>query len=398
MITRFEPAREWLRYLAFATPVFVVLFLGFSPVSEAVFSEGPTSAADVTIRNDARVVMVVLDELPEVSLLDGSGHVDADLFPNFAALVRRRDLVPQHDHRGRLHAGRGARPAHRRLPDGAPPGRDRRDLPPQPVHAARRRLRPERERDRHPALPEELLRAATSDRGRHASGVRGLLDDAWTAWNRFAWPDRSKGTVSFAEARHRELRPRAADRRRVRALAAAGPGRPPRLPPRAPAPPAVALPPDRSGLRGGRRPRCAVTTRGPPTRWPAPPASGTCCSSRRPISCSGGSWTGCTQLGVYDRSLVVVTADHGVAFDEGEAVRGISEGAYEHVAWTPLFIKAPGQAKGRVDDQPVAVDRRAAHDRRPPRRRPAVEDGRPLGPRARGDPKERDPSTGRRST
>jgi hypothetical protein len=59
------------------------------------------------------------------------------------------------------------------------------------------------------------------------------------------------------------------------------------------------------------------------------------------------------ELRVYDSSLVVVTADHGVAFEEGEAVRGLSEGAYEGVAWTPLFVKAPGQAQGAIDDRPV---------------------------------------------
>ena len=59
------------------------------------------------------------------------------------------------------------------------------------------------------------------------------------------------------------------------------------------------------------------------------------------------------ELGVYDSSLVVVTADHGVAFEEGEAVRGLSAGSYEGVAWTPLFIKAPGQSQGVVDDRPV---------------------------------------------
>ena len=52
-IARYAAVRQWLRYLAFAVPVFVILFLGFSPVTDAVFSEGPTSAADVRIKNDA---------------------------------------------------------------------------------------------------------------------------------------------------------------------------------------------------------------------------------------------------------------------------------------------------------------------------------------------------------
>ena len=40
------------------------------------------------IAHPHRVVLLALDELPIGSLLDGSGHVDAGLFPNFAALER----------------------------------------------------------------------------------------------------------------------------------------------------------------------------------------------------------------------------------------------------------------------------------------------------------------------
>src|SRR4051794_21846959 len=87
VIARYDAVRLWLRYLALATPVFVLLFLGFSPVTDAVFTGGPKSAADVQVKNDVRVVMVVMDELPESSLLNGHGQVDATLFPNFAALA-----------------------------------------------------------------------------------------------------------------------------------------------------------------------------------------------------------------------------------------------------------------------------------------------------------------------
>ena len=64
-----------------------------------------------------RVVMVVLDEFPEASLLDGQGAIDAELFPNFAALAVDVDVVPQHDHRRSVHRSRGPRDPHRSLPD-----------------------------------------------------------------------------------------------------------------------------------------------------------------------------------------------------------------------------------------------------------------------------------------
>ncbi|MBW4700718.1 sulfatase-like hydrolase/transferase [Micromonospora sp. RL09-050-HVF-A] len=56
---------------------------------------------------------------------------------------------------------------------------------------------------------------------------------------------------------------------------------------------------------------------------------------------------------LYDRSLVVLTADHGVSFAPDWQGRGM--GAITHapgeVAWVPLFVKEPGQHAGRVDDR-----------------------------------------------
>ena len=52
--------------------------------------------------------MVVLDELPTASLMDGRGRIDAARYPGFAAFARRRHLVPQRRLRGRLHPARRA--------------------------------------------------------------------------------------------------------------------------------------------------------------------------------------------------------------------------------------------------------------------------------------------------
>jgi hypothetical protein len=58
-------------------------------------------------------------------------------------------------------------------------------------------------------------------------------------------------------------------------------------------------------------------------------------------------------LGALDNSLIVVTADHGVAFDAGEPVRGVSQANAAEIAWTPLFVKYPLQRGGRIDDRPA---------------------------------------------
>ena len=82
-----------------------------------------------------RIVMIVMDEFPLESILDGTGHVDAALFPNFAALANtstwfRNDttVAPYTD---------VAVPAilTGRLPDRDEPA-GRRRVPAQPLHAS----------------------------------------------------------------------------------------------------------------------------------------------------------------------------------------------------------------------------------------------------------------------
>ncbi|MEV4659710.1 sulfatase-like hydrolase/transferase [Micromonospora sp. NPDC049301] len=56
---------------------------------------------------------------------------------------------------------------------------------------------------------------------------------------------------------------------------------------------------------------------------------------------------------LYDQALVVVTADHGVSFRQGAQGRGMDaiKAAAGEVAWVPMFVKEPGQQTGRVDDR-----------------------------------------------
>jgi hypothetical protein len=54
--------------------------------------------------------------------------------------------------------------------------------------------------------------------------------------------------------------------------------------------------------------------------------------------------------GLYDRSLIVVTGDHGVSFRPGHPFKGIDGDTLPDIMSVPLFIKAPGQREGRVDD------------------------------------------------
>jgi hypothetical protein len=57
--------------------------------------------------------------------------------------------------------------------------------------------------------------------------------------------------------------------------------------------------------------------------------------------------------GLYDRALVVVTADHGVSFRAGQKRRPLSQANLQDIAWVPLFVKLPGQHRRRVVRTPV---------------------------------------------
>jgi hypothetical protein len=91
---------------------------------------------------------------------------------------------------------------------------------------------------------------------------------------------------------------------------------------------------------------------------------------------------------LYDRALIVVTADHGTSFLAGTDRRAVNQRNVADVGMVPLFIKAPGQRQGRVTDRPVQtidilptvadllsirlpwrVDGRSAFNRRPRSRR-----------------------------
>jgi len=60
------------------------------------------------------------------------------------------------------------------------------------------------------------------------------------------------------------------------------------------------------------------------------------------------------RTGLFDRSVLIVVADHGIAFEVGvKERRQVSETNFEQVAAVPFFVKAPGQTKGRVNDSVV---------------------------------------------
>lgn len=59
------------------------------------------------------------------------------------------------------------------------------------------------------------------------------------------------------------------------------------------------------------------------------------------------------KTGLYDQSLIIITADHGCSFQANGARRGSKENLLKDIMPVPLIIKLPGQDKGVINDDNV---------------------------------------------
>jgi hypothetical protein len=59
--------------------------------------------------------------------------------------------------------------------------------------------------------------------------------------------------------------------------------------------------------------------------------------------------------GIWDRALVIVTADHGLAFTPGMSRRDVRVETFGEIAGVPLFVKAPRQRRGRISRAGVST-------------------------------------------
>ena len=56
------------------------------------------------------------------------------------------------------------------------------------------------------------------------------------------------------------------------------------------------------------------------------------------------------QVGLWDKALVIVTPDHGISFRGGDLRRRPTHRNLAELAFTPLFVKYPGEQEGQVVD------------------------------------------------
>ena len=86
---RYESLRSAGRFAAIAPFVVLGLFLFTSSASQLVFTAPAVAQpARIAVDNPAPVVMVVFDEFPVASLMDGDGNLEEHVYPNFARLAK----------------------------------------------------------------------------------------------------------------------------------------------------------------------------------------------------------------------------------------------------------------------------------------------------------------------
>ena len=81
-----SPLRTFCTLLSPGLVLFPILFLFFSPVSTLLFSQS-ADIARVEIKNPPPIVLVIFDEFSSISLMDENHRIDARRYPNFAAFA-----------------------------------------------------------------------------------------------------------------------------------------------------------------------------------------------------------------------------------------------------------------------------------------------------------------------
>jgi hypothetical protein len=364
---RTRVVRTFLSVLVPVPLIFAALFLFDSRVSRLVFVETPEVKA-ATVGTSTPVVVIVLDEMSTVSMMDRHERIDARRFPNFAALGR--DAIWFRNATTPYWLSEVAVPT---ILTGLSPSPDK-----LPVYSEYPRnvftLLGSRYRMRvietlTSLCPRSLCRdaraaqarAVTSDAGSLANDVGVVylhvllpqpfvdrvpaIDDSWGNFGRDGEREpaaRRTGSGFRACGRNvcefTDLISR--DRRPTLYL----------LHTLLPHVPYVYLPSGRRYVVDSRVVRGMVSG-----RWREPWAATQ--SYQRYLLQVGYTDRALGQIlrklratGVYDRALVVVTADHGVTFRIGAPRRLATQQNLDDIAFVPMFVKLPGQRKGRIDD------------------------------------------------
>ena len=347
----------FLRFAGVASLLFLGQFLFTSPVASLVTGDSTHVDEDVAASVAAQlgddppdVVFVLFDALPVESLLDGTGHIDAATFPNFARLAGTATWY-RNNTTNAIYTGFSVPSILTgRLPETEPPSHYRPD--PENLFTLLGGSYDVRAVEQITNLcPDDVCVDASNP------GVGRLLDDAvqlW--WDGTAPPDEDAGDSELPGALEADRYTQA--EQWIEALEAPREGRPNLVFQH------VMLPHGPFVVTDDGTPYSTLSEHPTGLYWPTWLPGGVEVGRQRHLlqvqaadRLLGQIFDRLDAADAFDDTLVVVTADHGEAFIPGEPDRGLSEENADKIAWAPLLIKAPGQGQGRIDDANVqAID------------------------------------------
>ena len=359
---RAKAVQLWLAVCAAAPPVFAVLFLVASPTSQLLANTNTLGIIPEASR--APVVLIVFDELPLASLIDADGTIDAELYPNFAALAEG-----SHWFRNTTSISNFTWNAVPSIVTGLLPHDGE-----SPVAAS------------HPKsiftlfgesmelkVTESITRLCPASLcsldSRHQGGLRALVDDAGDVMRSRLAPNPSEedpvagaedaGSDAPKKATAAEM---AVDARSQRFIDGLDDDSDtlhylhvllPHIPFR--------YLPDGTRYEG---PNPDLARDG--DNWMDQPALVRLGRQRHLLQLGyadqvlGRAVAAMKANGLYDDSVLTVVADHGASFLPGQEIRAldnsrpdISDEVKSDIMWVPFFVKEPGQTEGTVSDEDV---------------------------------------------
>ncbi|CAN5319634.1 hypothetical protein BH20ACT3_BH20ACT3_03240 [soil metagenome] len=370
---RWSPLSMFLRYASPVPVLLVLVFLLASPVAPLV-RPTPVEVDQTAAGDQPPVVFIVLDELPTLSLLDGAGGIDAGLFPNLARVADTSTWYRNHTSVApatlasvpAMLTGRQESSAE----DLRPPTAD--DHPDNlmtllgrthEVHAT------EWITDLCPAslcangptgLDDDALELVANPPGERAHPLDILVGEARELWWSQVWPTAPEYAADFTVAGMTD----ADDLSRVMLEFLSGIDEPTGDRPvfdylHAPLPHGPwSLLPSGEAHDGPKHPFGS----GFLLFWPEGETGEQLAAAGRTRHLLQLQWTDrllgaiidrLEELDRWDDAVVVVTTDHGVAFEPGEGMRILRPGSQVAIGWTALFVKKPGQSEGSVVDDNV---------------------------------------------
>jgi hypothetical protein len=367
-----DPVRSFLRVLSPVPLIFLALFLFTNPISKLAF---PDAAHARTIGgvNDAPIVVVLLDELPSNTLIGDDDELDAKRYPGFGELARNatwfRNAYTVYDSTER------AQPA---IMDGNLPAKDK--LPTSSDHPNSifalfgKNHRMNVSEEATSVCSTDLCKNTRPDES-YVSRMKSMTDDLSLVWLHVVSPPHIEdnltsvsenwGNFGGASETKADLGSTGAERhtranlnggRQTRFeewIQAIRPAGRPALNFKhtlLPHVPWQYLPDSRRYRRQANDPIPGLSNQA--YKW----TSQLDVLLQRHFLQTGFAdhelqrlWKHLRDEGMWDKSLIVVAADHGVAFPHARERRRLTRQNAGEIAPVPLLIKAPGQKTAKVD-------------------------------------------------